>query len=275
MTASTTFTSAQIATFLDRIGYTGPTEPTVATLEGIYRAHQVSVPFENFDILPLGRPLQLEAKAIFDKIVGHHRGGYCYELNGLLATVLRDLGYQVTIAEARFVEAGGGLSAEFDHMVLIVQPPGDSDRWLVDAAGGRNASIRPLPIRDGYIEHQPEVGRRFSLSGHDRRWQLDHQPSGEDWQPIYVFDAIPRTLDDFRERSDFHEQDPSSHFRQGPLCTIATPTGRVTFSQNRLIITDGADREERSVAPDEVVELLRRYFQVDLELESASNRLAS
>lgn len=275
MTDSTTFTATQIATYLDRIGYTGSTEPTAETLEGIYRTHQLAVPFENFDILPLGRPLQLEAEAIYDKIVRHHRGGYCYELNGLLATILRDLGYTVTIAEARFVEEGGGLSAVFDHMVLMVQPPKDQERWLVDAAGGRNASIRPLLIRDGYIEHQPELGRQFSLHGDDTRWQLDHQPAGEEWQPIFVFDAIPRTLADFRERSHFHEHDPSSHFRQGPLCTIATPTGRVTFSQNRLIITDGANREERSVAPDEVAAILRHYFQFDLEREFVAERIES
>lgn len=270
MFVTTTFTQTHIAAYLGRIGYSGSTEPTAATLAGIYHAHHLTVPFENFDILPLGRPLKLDPASIHDKVVGHHRGGYCYELNGLLAAVLRDLGYDVSIAEARFVETDGGLSAPFDHMVLMIQPPDDQNRWLVDAAGGRNASLRPLPIRDGYIEHQPAIGRSFRFSGDDHRWQLDHQLAGEDWQPIYVFDAIPRTLDDFRARSHFHEHDPASHFRQGPLCTIATPTGRVTFSQNRLIITDGSNREEQSVSPDEVNAILHHYFQVDLEGESAA-----
>ena len=65
----------QVNAYLNRIGYEGPTSPTVATLHGIYRAHLYNVPFENLDIVPLGRPLSLEPAALHDKIVRRHRGG--------------------------------------------------------------------------------------------------------------------------------------------------------------------------------------------------------
>ena len=65
------------------------------TLEGLAElglAHLCAVPFENLDIAA-GRALSLEPEAIYDKIVARRRGGFCYELNGLFAWLLRELGF--------------------------------------------------------------------------------------------------------------------------------------------------------------------------------------
>jgi N-hydroxyarylamine O-acetyltransferase len=37
--------------YLERIGYSGSREPGVETLRQLHRAHMLSVPFENLDIL--------------------------------------------------------------------------------------------------------------------------------------------------------------------------------------------------------------------------------
>src|SRR5262249_9039065 len=59
----------------------------------------LSVPFENLDI-HLGRPIVLDDDVFFDKIVERRRGGFCYELNGLFAALLRELGFDVTMLSA-------------------------------------------------------------------------------------------------------------------------------------------------------------------------------
>jgi N-hydroxyarylamine O-acetyltransferase len=66
-----------ISAYLDRIHYFGPLEPDITTLRGLHRAHLFSVPFENLDI-HLGRSIQLEEEALFNKIVTNRRGGFCY-----------------------------------------------------------------------------------------------------------------------------------------------------------------------------------------------------
>src|SRR5688500_17222542 len=88
-----------VARYLARINYSGPTVPTIETLLGLQRAHLYTVPFENLDI-GLGRPIQPEAAAIEEKIVARRRGGFCYELNGLFALLLRELGFRVTLLAA-------------------------------------------------------------------------------------------------------------------------------------------------------------------------------
>ncbi len=45
--------------YLARIGYAGDLDPTVETLTALHRAHVLSIPFENLDIL-LGRPIRLD-----------------------------------------------------------------------------------------------------------------------------------------------------------------------------------------------------------------------
>src|SRR5688572_6768142 len=92
-----------LAAYLNRIGVTGPVSPDLETLRTIQWGHLQSVPFENLDIRPLQKPIQLDLASLQDKIVRRRRGGFCYELNGLLSDALRAIGYGVTIVSVQFV----------------------------------------------------------------------------------------------------------------------------------------------------------------------------
>jgi N-hydroxyarylamine O-acetyltransferase len=259
-----TFTPAEVTAYLDRIGFAGPVAPTLATLRAIHRAHLFAVPFENLDIIPLGRPLRLDPASLYEKIVHRRRGGYCYELNGLLATVLRDLGYGVTIVAVQFVEPDDSLSPPFDHMALVVATADTPDLWLVDVAGGRKSTASPLRLIDGFAEFQEEAGRAFRLSFDGDRWRLDEQIPREDWIADYTFQLVPREPSDFLPRSRYHEEHPESHFRQGPLCSLPIPGGRLTLSKTTLITTLDGHRDEREFAAKELAGILRTHFGLDL-----------
>ena len=85
--------------YLRRIGITGPLRADTRTLKRLHRQHLVTVPFENLSI-HMGEPVSLDLAALYDKIVRRRRGGFCYELNGLFAELLRRLGYRVTLLSA-------------------------------------------------------------------------------------------------------------------------------------------------------------------------------
>ncbi len=78
--------------YLARIGADRPRGTTRADLAALHAAHPRAVPFEDYDI-HLGVPLSLDPDRLFDKIVTRRRGGFCYELNGLFAALLRGLGF--------------------------------------------------------------------------------------------------------------------------------------------------------------------------------------
>ena len=124
--------------YLQRINYRGSLVPNLDTLRSLHRAHMFSVPFENLDI-HLGRTIVLDEELFYEKIVGRKRGGFCYELNGLFAALLRDIGYDVTTLSARVAD-GDSLGPDFDHMCLLVQ---FEARWLVDVGFGESF-VEPL-----------------------------------------------------------------------------------------------------------------------------------
>lgn len=58
----------------------------------------MAVPFENLDI-HYGKKIKLENT--YDKIVKRHRGGFCYELNGLFNELLKTLGFKTKLISAK------------------------------------------------------------------------------------------------------------------------------------------------------------------------------
>ena len=255
-------------TYLRRIGYRGPVEPTLEALSGIVLAQLRAVPFENLDIVPLGRPLRLDPAGLFAKIVGERRGGYCFELNGLLALLLEDLGFTVVRVACQFTEEGG-YSDPFDHLALIVTVPGAGE-WLADVGSGRTSSAVPLemPGSDGFGAPglpDPADGRitRIERRGEAGfNWQME--PGGS-WRECLRFSFTPRTLDDFLPRSRVFETDPDNHFRQGPMCSRLTANGRVSIRPGMLTITADGERTETHLVDDAALRnSLITHFGIDL-----------
>src|SRR5947209_2082333 len=92
--------------YLHRIGTDAALVPSAPALFRLVGCHARTVPFENLDIAR-GRALSLDETALFDKIVRRRRGGFCYEVNGLFASLLRALGFRVTLLAGRVAGADG------------------------------------------------------------------------------------------------------------------------------------------------------------------------
>lgn len=243
-----------LSTYLQRLNYTGPLDPSAETLRALHLAHLQAVPFENLDII-LGRPILLDEAALYDKIVTRRRGGFCYELNGLFAVLLRALGFPVTLLSARVVRAEGGFGPEFDHLALLVQL---EERWLADVGFGESFR-EPLRL--------DEPGEQVQSSGY---YRLSHGAEGwiywENGQAQYGFTLQPRRLADFTAMCQYHQTSPKSHFTCRRLCSLATPQGRVTFSDGVLILTASGQRQERPLSGQAEIEAaLRAYFGVVLD----------
>lgn len=244
--------------YFDRINYHGHTAPTLETLRGLHRAHLLAVPFENLDI-HLGRPIVLDEAALFDKIVTQRRGGFCYEQNGLFAAVLRGLGFDITLIEARVYGASGEPGLPFDHLALIVLLGG---RWLVDVGFG-DSFMEPLRLDTS--DDQPQDGDLYRLT-HDGAQGLHARcKAGEKWRDEYEFSLTPRRLSDFSDACYYHQTSEESWFTRKRVCSVATPEGRITLSDDRLIITRNGAREERDLADEAAFHAaLREYFAISL-----------
>ena len=252
------------AAYLDRIGYHGSLAPTEETLRGLHLAHLRAIPFENLDI-HLSRLIVLEEDALFAKIVGHRRGGFCYELNGLFAALLRELGFGVTMLAAQFPREDGQTAPEMDHLVLLVRTTDGDEPLLVDVGAGRDSFATPLWTSMTYEQPRPESGACFRLlpEGDGQRLQR-REPDGP-WERSYRFTWQPRMLADFESGSLFHQTSRDSAFPRNRICTLLTPNGRVTLSKRRLIETVDGVRTERELEDETTYqETLRTRFGINL-----------
>ncbi len=81
--------------YFQRIGYSGERTPTLKTLQSIHQHHAEAIAFENLNPF-LKQPVPLDLKSLQQKLLHEGRGGYCFEQNLLLGSVLRAFGFQVT-----------------------------------------------------------------------------------------------------------------------------------------------------------------------------------
>ena len=255
-----------IPLYLKRIQFSEPIKPDAQTLQGLQLAHLLSVPFENLDI-GLKRPITLTGEALWNKIIVQKRGGFCYELNGLFAALLKEIRFDVTYLNARVFNREGKLGIDFDHLALLVQvpvqAPGQPECWLVDVGFG-DSFQKPLSFEEQGEQVQGLRSYRLEKTADGYiTWQKNYAGS---WERQYFFDLQPRNFPtDYQSACLYHQTSPKSSFTRGSIISKATPDGRVSLEEERLIVTKNGQRSERAVADRaEYLALLSKYFGVML-----------
>jgi N-hydroxyarylamine O-acetyltransferase len=237
--------------------------PSAPLLRDLHEAHLLSVPFENLSI-HYHEPIVLETDALYHKIVSQHRGGFCYELNGLFAWLLSGLGYQVTLLSARVADSKGDFSPEYDHLTLAVQVV-EGSTYLADVGFG-DSFRHPLRLehavaQDGgdgkayrliLSQPTPDPGEVQSFA----YWTLQSLHETGEWESQYRFSTQPHTLADFAARCWYHQTSPDSHFTQKRICSLSLPAGRISLSDLRLITTKEGTRAERLLHSEEESKLV-------------------
>jgi N-hydroxyarylamine O-acetyltransferase len=245
-----------VSAYLKRINYRGSLEPNAETLRELQLAHLRSVPFENLSI-HADEPIVLNDEALFEKIVTRRRGGFCYELNGLFAALLRAVGFQVEMLSAGVANAAGEFGPDFDHMVLLVTL---EEPWLADVGFG-DSFLEPLLLDER--DEQVQGIRSYKILPVDDHLILMQREGVGEWQVQHRFSLDPHRYDDYADMCHYHQTSPESHFTKARVCSRATPEGRITLSDLRFITKRNGEREERLLAnEEEYASTLREHFGV-------------
>ena len=259
--------STEYTAYLERIHFPsaeGSLKPSLHLLQRLHEAHLLTVPFENLSI-HYGESIVLQEDKLFHKIVSQRRGGFCYELNGLFALLLQHFGFEVTLLSAGVANDAGIFGPEFDHMTLLIHQLEGTD-WLADVGFGD--SFR-FPLRFEADTEQEDIdGKKYRLQRENENqhasWVLQ-QLHENTWESQYRFTLQPHKLDDFTEMCHYQQTSPESHFTQKRICSLATPAGRITLSDLRLITKEEGQRSERMLASEkEYREVLKQRFEVVL-----------
>jgi N-hydroxyarylamine O-acetyltransferase len=237
--------------YLQRIG--ASRDSSLAELQEL---HLLSVPFENLHT-HMDIRIVLEIPWLYDKIVTQRRGGFCYELNGLFAELLRDLGHSVELLAAR-VFNGEKLGPPFDHLALLVD-----GAWLVDVGFGA-FSLHPLSWTSREDQQDPFGVFRLADHGED----VDVFMNGS---LTYRLERRPRSLAEFVPTCWWQQTAPESGFRKAPRASLARLDGRVTVTDEKVVITK--DGHKTSTDVEDPAAAFLEYFGLHFRQSNASGVL--
>ena len=243
--------------YLDRIGVKSLPKAAFEGLKTLHNAHLLAIPYENLDI-QLGRPVTNAIGPIFDKLVTRRRGGWCYEMNGLLGWALTELGFDVRRATGAVMREAMGAFSDGNHLVLRVALP--EGLYLADVGFGDGA-FDPIPIRIGALASH---GFDFSVSraGEDW-WRFHNDPRGGAKSFDFHLDPADETL--LVAKCDFLQSNPASPFVQNVVCQRHTATG-LSILRGRVLrrIAAKNSNDQLIASADDFVATLKSEFDLDV-----------
>lgn len=246
----------QLDAYLQRVGLTCVPPTNAAGLVELHHAQFFAIPFENFDVLS-GRGIDLDPEMVFQKLVEDRRGGYCFELNGLMLRVLHTLGFDARplLARVHLTDPPSGRT----HQVNLVRFA-DAD-WIMDVGFGAGGPRAPLPLK----EEVTNCGvARFGLSLEKPWGWMLRTLESEEWRPSYSFDLGHVTAEDIEVANHYTSTSPRTHFTQ--LATVSLPNaqGRISLRDLELTEIDGTDERRRQMEPGSYLDFLRDAFDIEL-----------
>jgi len=246
--------------YLERINYKGSTSPNLTNLKTIHKNHLYSIPFENLDIHNK-KKIVLDPNSVEQKILNSFRGGYCYELNGLFNSFLKELGYNTKMVSARVSNGKGSWGEEFDHMANIVEL---DELWMADVGFG-DSFIEPITVTLDKPQKNLNGWYKISQNREDEYLKMSKSTDNTIYNDEFIFTLKDRAWNEFEGMNTYHQTSPDSHFTRGRVCSIAIEDGRVTLNDNKLTITKG-DKKNISEVKDEkeFIGKLYEYFKIKL-----------
>ncbi|CAG9175527.1 arylamine N-acetyltransferase family protein [Cupriavidus pinatubonensis] len=265
-----TLDAPRLDAYLARLGLDAPPSPTLESLDALIAAQLARIPFENIDPL-LGRPVQIDIDAVFDKLVTRGRGGYCFELNTLLAAALTALGYTVTPLAAR-VRWGvaNDVQTMASHMLLRVEVAHRS--YLADVGFGAPSPFRSLPLSAPAasafpyrLVPAPDDTTASTFHGQDLEVRGD-----QGWLKVYRFDLTPQPWIDFIARNWYICTHPDSPFTQRLMVARTDGDVRLTLANGELAerAADGTVHRQPLSTAGDVIDVLAARFHVALDADS-------
>jgi N-hydroxyarylamine O-acetyltransferase len=232
--------------YFDRIGYTGPWEPTFAVLQALHQLHPAAIAFENLDPL-MGERVSLDIADLQAKLVRGGRGGYCYEQNSLFKAVLTALRFQVQglAAQIRWGLAEDAPPRPRTHIALLVELP--EGGFVADVGFGGMTMSAPLALQTGAPQPTPHEPFRLAEAA-DGRFDMQAEV-GNGWRTLYRFDLAPQLDADYEPMNWFTATHPTSPFPTSLMAARALPGRRLALSNARYTVREmGREPVERTLS---------------------------
>lgn len=252
-------TKEQTDAYLERIGMAERELPSEEYLSRLMWAHLTHVPFENLTPFLLRQTPSLDPGDLYDKIVAHRRGGYCYELNGLFRELLASLGFDCFCVGVCILRRDVNREHQIVHRGIIADLGGK--RFYADVGYGGPCPVTPV-LMDGSVGWQQSGSRWYRYAERDG-YSFIEMKDAETERPLFRFLLDPLEADDFSEPNALAASGP--HFGGEYVADIFTDDGYVSLNGMQFKESTDSVSVERTVTPDEIPDLMERYFGIKMD----------
>lgn len=242
--------------YLSRIGYEGSREPNEQNLHRLVYCHQTSVPFESLDLSLWHHPLNLDTAHLYEKVVEHRRGGYCFELNGLFVCLLRALGYDAFSVHCRL---NNPVTRPCVHRGSVIRLNGK--RFFCDVGNGGNGApfaVELSPVR------QHRLGEEFWIEECAEGW-LELRKVHQTGELKGTEDAVLRFMPMAFMNADFIPGNavcsaPDHMFSTRHTVALRTAEGYVNLTGSTLSVRHGDETAETTIPEEDLERVLWERF---------------
>ena len=253
-------TAIDLAAYFARIGYTGPSEPTLAVLQDLHARHPAQIAFEALGPF-LGTPVAIDNASIQAKLVHGHRGGYCHEQNALFFGALAAIGFHLTPLGARVLWMAPGRPTALTHRLTLVHLP--EALFLADVGFGGQTYTAPLRLQPDIAQHTPHGTYRVTKTGgvHEVHMRL-----ADSWKSMYRFTLAPQSGADFEMSNWFTSTHPNSPFTRNLVAARVIGDTRANLLNATLSLrgADGSVSHRTLAGPDKLRDVLEHTMGLRL-----------
>ncbi|MBM7713217.1 arylamine N-acetyltransferase [Siminovitchia sp. FSL H7-0308] len=186
-------------------------------------------PFENTDVMNHNIDPVTPAFLI-KKMVTASRGGLCYEINPLLYLVLKELGFQPTLAAAT-VKNKDEWVLDGTHALVLLEI--DHEKYIADSGFGNRLALAPLQLDGPEVISPAGAFRLRSVSTEKGAVVMEHSADHKEWSICYAFDWAPVTWESLnRMKKTIHEH-PRSPFNKELLIASVLEDGTISINEKR------------------------------------------
>ena len=228
-------------------------------LDRLIFAHQCRIPFENLDIYDYHRQISLGISDLYRKVIENHRGGYCFELNGLFTQFLRDLGYRATSCICRIVRKKDFLPPTRNRGIIGEI---DSKYYFCDVGFGGPMPPAALLIEDGA---KAELGREtyYIRRADDFWWTMGRITSSGERENVIQFYTMPQDNVNFLTMNYYCSNSPDSAFLQRRSVNIRTEAGSNSITDRIFTRTVNGETYSKEIeSREEMASIMQEYFHI-------------
>lgn len=249
--------------YLKRIGYSGSRELTRETLNQLVYAHQCAVPFENLDPHDYKKPVVITTEHLYEKVVEHNRGGYCFELNGAFVTLLRAMGFDAYSCMCRVSVRADSLRPVM-HRACIVRL--DGKQYYCDVGFG--GPMAPFAVELSQ-QKQTYFGETYWVEPAEEGWMMlkrylpGNGHPGEavnEEQTVIIFGLQPFLHGDFNTLSDYCSTHPDSPFVTHRSVYQRIPGGYMGLADNTFTLLENGEKTVKEYPASQIPSLLAERF---------------